>query len=187
MKPIKFTLNGLSIQAELESKVAKKDLYGYAKKVVLKDDVVLEKGYISAEGQLIPRKALSLEKCDPLGTPLEPVQIELNGEDAVKRPSTLEEAADLLPAQLADLVGFNVTDVYPITIQITPGVYATQFAYYANILRKEAFLLVKESGQAFLLVGESKSTAWIGNVVLYDFFNSSEEDEDGDELDFDMI
>lgn len=187
MKPIKFILEGVPIEGALQSKVAKKDLYGYAKKLVLKGDVPLEKGYISSEGKLIPRKALSLEKCDPLGSPIEAIQIELNGEVAEKKPSTLEEPAQLVQAKITDLVGFNVTDVYPLQLKLNPGLYATQFSYYANILRKEAFLLVKEDDQAFLLVGEAKSTAWIGNVVLYDFFNTTEEEEESDELDFDMI
>jgi len=187
MKPIQFNFNGQVIEAELDSKVNKKDLYGYAKRIVQKDGVVLDRGYLTPDGNLISRKAIELEKCDPEGTPLEDILTEVNGEIATKLPSTFEQAQNLNKVDFKELIGFNVSDVYPITINnLEPGLYSTSFSYYASIARKEAFVLVKNDS-AYLLAGESKATSWVGNIVYYDFFNTAEEEEDSEELDFDMI
>ena len=70
MPSISFTNNGKSISYELEKKVTKEDLYGTLKRLVVKGDEVLERGYLTADGHPVPAFAISTERLDPEGTPI---------------------------------------------------------------------------------------------------------------------
>ena len=68
MPSIAFTVNGKSASYELAKKVTKEDLYGSLKRLVVKGDEVLERGYLTADGHPVPASAISTERLDPEGT-----------------------------------------------------------------------------------------------------------------------
>jgi len=188
MKELKFKLADQVIPSQLDSKVDKKCLYGYAKKVAEKDGKYLTKGILCPDGQLFKREEVLTAYVDPEGTPVEDVITEVNGKPAVMQPSAFDQENPLKPVPLTSLIGFNVSDVYPLdNIAIAPGLYQTQFTYRRSFQSKDAFVLVKPN-EAYLLVGQLKRTALIGLTVTYDFFDAEASGgEDADELDFSMV
>jgi len=188
MKELKFNLNGKTISAGLASKVDKKSLYGYAKRIVEKDGRPLARGILRPDGHLLRRDELTTAYVDPQGTPVEAVVTEIDGKPAQLQPSSFDQESPLTPVSLTTLVGFNVTDVYPLeNVTLPPGLYQTAFTYRKALQPKEAFLLVKE-GEAYLLAGRMKKTAFVGLNVAYEFFDAeSEPQEESEELDFSML
>lgn len=189
-KEITFSLNGQRLAAELESQVSKRDLYGYSKKSVEKEGHRLARGYLSPEGQLLRQRELSSVRLDPEGTPVEEPTVLISGNPAEYQPSAFDRENPLDPVPLTDLIGFNVSNVYPLILQdqIPSGLYATSFAYRKSYLLKDAYLLVKEEKEAYLLVGVAKKTTFVGLNVTYDFFDAEDMEEgDEDELDFAMV
>ena len=79
-----------------------------------KGDEVLERGYLTESGSPVPAARLSSVGLDPEGTPLEKETVLYDGEERELLPSSFDEAADLTEADLTALVGFCVTDVYPL-------------------------------------------------------------------------
>ena len=153
MPSISFTINGKSLSFELEKKVTKEDLYGTLKRLVVKGGEVLERGYLTADGHPMPTSAISTERLDPEGTPIEKEEVLYDGEVREILPGSFDEAAPLEPAPILTLVTFCVTDVYPLTSEggLVKGLYHTWFSYRKSPERKDAYLLVKETG-VFLLV-----------------------------------
>lgn len=187
MKEISFKLNGEVFTGQLATKVDKKDLYGFSKTIAEKDDQSLSRGYLYADGRLLTRQQISYARLDPDGTPTEDIIVELDGKPAEMYPSSFdcENPLEILP--ITALAGFNVIDIYPIEeIDLPPGLYRTQFSYRKNYFLKDAFLLVK-SDETFLLTGEMKKTAFVGLTITYDFFDTNDEIESEDELDFSMF
>lgn len=181
---------GATHQFELLRKVSKDDLYGRVKKVVEKEGETLQRGFLGPDGSVIPARALSSVRLDPEGSLIEKEETYFDGVVAVTLPSSFEEAAPLEPVPLTSLVGFCVTDVYPLQGEgVAAGLYRTWFSYRKSPERKEAMLLVKEGG-TFLLVGAHKMSPFVGQTVVYDFFDAVDDGDDGDEdeeLDFAMM
>lgn len=190
MPSISFTINGKSLSFELEKKVTKEDLYGSLKRLVVKGDEVLERGYLTADGHPMPASAISTERLDPEGTPIEKETVLYDGEERELLSSSFDEAAALEEADLIALAGFCVTDVYPLEgTGLAKGLYHTWFSYRKSPERKDAYLLVKETG-VFLLVGYSKNSPFVGKVVPYELFDADDADSgaaDDEEMDFAMM
>lgn len=189
MPAISFTLGGNDITCELARKVTKDDLYGRLKKLTIKGDEVLGRGYLTADGRCVPASAISNGKLDPEGTPVAKEEILYDGESREMLPSSFEEAAALEPAPLASLASFCVTDVYPLEgATLDKGLYSTWFSYRKAPERKEAFVLSKDGG-TFLLVGYAKNSPFVGQVVPYELFDaeSAGGDEEDEEMDFAMM
>src|SRR5688572_6528735 len=55
-KPITFTFSGETLQAQLESKIEKADLYGKSRMIVEKDGVILTKGTLLPTGELLRKE-----------------------------------------------------------------------------------------------------------------------------------
>ena len=188
-KPIQFNLAGRSITATLGTRISKRDLYGYAKRTVEKEGQILTRGYLSADGRLMANRELSSVRLDPEGTPMEEPMTEIEGEPAELYPSSFDQENSLDPVPWKRLIGFNVSDVYPLAeLDLPAGVYETGFSYRKSYQPKEALILVKQDGEAFLLTGVTKRTTLVGQTVAYEFFDAADELEtDEDELDFSMI
>jgi len=188
MKTIKFKLGGQAFAAELGSRIEKKALYGFSKKVVEKEGKELSRGVLSPDGRLLRRDEISAVKLDPEGTPVEDIVTELDGEKAELKPSSLDIENELSSVPMIRLASFAVSDVYPIdALTLSPGLYETEFSYRKSIQPKEALLLVKDT-QGFLLVGTAKRTTFVGLNVAYSFFDAEDVDtEEGEELDFSMV
>lgn len=189
MPAISFTLGGNDITCELARKVTKDDLYGRLKKLTIKGDEVLGRGYLTADGRCVPASAIANGKLDPEGTPVDKEEILYDGESREVLPSSFEEAAALEPASLASLASFCVTDVYPLEgATLDKGLYSTWFSYRKAPERKEAFVLSKDGG-TFLLVGYAKNSPFVGQVVPYELFDaeSAGGDEEDEEMDFAMM
>ena len=188
MKELKFNLDGKTVTAGLASKVDKKSLYGYARRVVEKDGRPLARGILCPDGKLLRRDEVTTAYVDPEGTPVEPIVSEVDGKPAELQPSSFDLESPLAPVPLKTLIGFNVTDVYPLeNVALSPGLYQTAFNYRKALQPKEAFVLVKE-GEAYLFVGRMKKTAFVGLNVAYEFFDAeTEQQEESEELDFSMV
>jgi hypothetical protein len=187
MKEISFKLNGDVFVAKLGSRVEKKDLYGFSKTVAEKDNHPLTRGYLLADGRLLTRQQLTYARLDPEGSPIDAIAVELDGQVADQYPSSFDIENPLEPVSLTTLADFNVSDIYPLDeVDLAPGLYATQFNYRKTYSPKDAFLLVK-SDEAFLLIGETKKTAFIGLTFAYDFFDAEGDADEDDELDFSMF
>jgi hypothetical protein len=188
MKEIKFQLNGAVVTAGLGTRVEKKALYGYSKYIAEKDGVALSRGYLDQDGALLQRAAMASLKLDPEGSPVEDVITEIDGTEAALVPSSFEREADLTPQPWTALVGFNVTDVYPLEeVSVAPGLYQTEFNYRKSATPKEALMVVKADG-AWLLVGVRRTPTFVGLSVAYSFFDSEDEAEGEEaEMDFSMI
>jgi hypothetical protein len=188
MKEIKFKFGDQMLSGLLGSRIEKKALYGYSRRVAEKDGKVLSRGALSADGRLLRRDEIAAIKIDPEGTPVDDIMTELDGVLAELKPSVFEQDNLLEEAPLVRLASFTVSDVYPLDeLGLKPGLYATEFSYRKSIQPKEALLLVTD-GQGFLLVGEAKQTTFIGLSVAYSFFDTEEEEtEEGEELDFAMV
>jgi hypothetical protein len=188
MKEIKFKLADRVLTAQLGSRVEKKALYGYSRKVAEKEGKILSRGLLSADGRLLRRDEVSLVKLDPEGTPVEEIVTEVDGQIAELQPSAFEQENELRPTTLVRLATFAVSDVYPVDeLPLEPGLYETRFSFRKSIQPKEALLLVKENA-GYLLVGEARQSAFVGLHVTYSFFDADEEPtEEGEELDFSMV
>jgi len=187
MKDIKFKSGDRVLTAQLGSRIEKKALYGYSKKVVEKDGRILSRGVLCPDGRLLRRDEISVVKMDPEGTPVGELQTEMNGQPAEMKPSALDIENPLTPVSLSRLADFVVSDVYPIeALDLTPGLYETEFSYRKSIQPKEALLLVK-GAESYLLVGVSKQSAFVGLDVVYAFFDEEDTEAEGEELDFSMV
>lgn len=188
MKALTFQLDDQVVTVELGKKITKRDLYGYAQKIVEKDGRSLQRGYLNADGQMLQRTQIDYAKLDPEGTPIEELIVEIDGESAVLYPSSFDKAYALESVPLETLIGFNVLDVFPLFNlgDIPPGLYQTEFSYRKTYNLKDTLLLVNAADSGFLLIGEPKSTTFVGLNVAYDFFDAETDDEEED-LDFSMV
>lgn len=189
MPAISFTLGGKQISGELSRKVTKDDLYGRIKKLTIRGEEVLARGYLTADGRCVPSSAISNGRLDPEGTPVEDEEILLDGESREALPSSFDESSPLEAAPLSSLASFCVTDVYPIEgAELEKGLYSTWFSYRKSPERKEAFVIAKDGG-TFLLVGYAKNSPFVGSIVPYELFDSDGDtgDEEEEEMDFAMM
>jgi hypothetical protein len=189
MKEITFKLGERAVVAQLGSRVEKKALYGWSRRVAEKDGRVLSRGALSPDGRLLRREEIALVKLDPEGSPVAEPVTEVDGQPAAPQPSSFEQATTLVPVPLARLATFAAGDVYPLDgVDLAPGLYATEFSYRKAIQLKEALLLVKAGGEAWLFTGTTKQTAFVGRDVTYSFFDAEDDAaEEGEELDFSMV
>ena len=187
-KSIAWRLGEQVYQIELGAKVDKKALYGYARRVVERDGRWLKRGFLCPDGTLIRNDAVSLVKVDPQGSPVEDVITEISGKVPELLPSSFDQENKLEPVPLSTLIGFNVRDSYPLSGSTLPaGLYATTFSYRKSLQYQDALVFVNET-EAWLLVGTFKLSTFVGQTVVYDFFDA-EADETGDseDLDFAMV
>ncbi len=187
MKELRFKLGERVVTGQLGSRIEKKALYGYSKRLVEKDGKTLNRGVLCPDGRLLRRDQISILRVDPEGSPIEDVATELDGELADLKPSAFDQDNLVRSVPLTRLVTFVVSDVYPLdALDLEPGLYATEFSYRKSIQPKEA-LLLKKGADAYLLVGTAKQTTFVGETVAYSFFDAEDEEEEGEELDFSMV
>ncbi len=189
MPAISFTFAGKAFTCELSRKVTKDDLYGRLKKLTIKGDDVLARGYLTDEGRCVPASSISNSRIDQEGTPVEKEEVLYDGKVCEALPSSFEEPATIELAPLTSLASFCVTDVYPLEgSALEKGLYSTWFSYRKSPERKEAFVLSKAGG-VFLLVGYTKNSPLVGQIVPYELFDAegASGDEEDDEMDFAMM
>jgi len=188
-KPISWRLGEQVYAIELGAKVDKKALYGYARRVVEREGSYLKRGFLCPDGTLIRNDAVSLVKADPLGSPVEDVITEIAGKVPELLPSSFDTESKLERVPLTAVIGFNVRDSYPLSGPMPPaGLYKTTFSYRKSFQYAEALLYAKE-GEGWLFVGTPKLTTFVGQTIVYDFFDAELEETagEGEELDFAMV
>jgi hypothetical protein len=172
----------------LGEKVTKDALYGEVRTIVEKDGAPLERGYLLPDGTLLRRAQMASIGADGEGTPVEPLQALVDDQPIEQQPSSFEKAGELRGVPLTRLVGFSVTDVYALEAGgLKPGLYETTFNYRKSYQPREAMILVKADGEAWLLVGVCKHTAFVGKALAYEFFDAAGDDDSADPLDFSMM
>ena len=67
-KPISFNLAGKKLSIGLGTKIDKRALYGSARRIAEKNGQELERGLLLADGNLLPRNAISSVRVDPDGS-----------------------------------------------------------------------------------------------------------------------
>jgi hypothetical protein len=192
MPALQLLLNGASMTAQLRNKVTKDDLYGSVKRVVESEGRLLERGYLLPDGRTIRRTQVAYASMDAEGSVAEDPTTYIGEQPAVQIPSSFEQDCPLAPVPLQRLVHFAVGDVYALDVAGLPaGLYETSFNYRASYAPREAFVLVRGSGdaaEAFLLVGDTKSAPFVGQTLSYEFFDAQAgAEEDTDPLDFSMM
>ncbi|MBD8525259.1 hypothetical protein [Pseudomarimonas arenosa] len=188
-KTLNFRLGEQVLGFELGSKVDKRALYGYAKRIAEFDGTQLVRGLLLSDGRLLPAQSTSYVRVDPEGSPIEEPSLSLDGQPAELKPSSFDQEAPLESVPLSRLCAFQVRDVYPLQgAGLANGLYRTEFNYRKSAQPNEALLLVRDDAQAFLLVGQMKQPAFIGLAVSYDFFDAEgEAGEEEDSFDFSMV
>ena len=186
-RSLNFKLGEAQLSYVLDSKVDKKALYGYARRIAEKDGKVLSRGLLLADGRLLPSSALSSLRADPEGSPVAPIETEIDGVAAEQKPSSFDVESPLEPVPMIQLAEFQVSDTYPlIGTGLAPGLYRTEFNYRKSHQTRDALVLVRPH-DAFLLVGAAKRSTFLSLSVAYDFFDAEADADDADELDFSMI
>lgn len=186
-RSLQFRHGEAVIAFEVGAKVDKKALYGYAKRIAEKDGKALSRGLLMADGRLLPTSAVSYVRVDPLGSPVEPVVQQQEGQPVELKPSSFDVELPLEPVSMARLAEFQVSDVYPLAGEgLAAGLYRTEFNFRKSPQAKDALLLVR-GAEAFLLVGVARRSTFLELSVAYDFFDAAAEAEDADELDFSMV
>src|SRR5690242_14534174 len=94
-KPIRFSLDGVTLSAYLDSKVSKDDLYGRAAVVVEKDGRRLQKGTLLPDGSLLRKEEVTTLALDAEGTPVEAPRTFVDGAEATPEISSLKRANSL--------------------------------------------------------------------------------------------
>ena len=188
-KVFKLSVAGQDIDAGLQSKISKDDLYGRVEHVVEQGGKALERGWLLPDGAIFRKSQAAMTSVDPEGSPAEPPEILSAGQKIELRPSSFDTGERLEPVALETVARFVTMDVYPLeTPGLAPGVYRTTFNYRKSARPRDALVLVREDG-AFLLVGQLKACPMIGRTVAYEFFDAAAgaAEEMGDPLDFSMM
>lgn len=187
MKELRFKLGERVLTGQLGPRIEKKALYGYSRRLVEKEGKPLSRGVLCPDGRLLRRDQITNLRVDLEGTPVDEIATELDGELADLKPSAFEQDNPLEPVPLVRLATFAVSDVYPVdALDLAPGLYATCFSYRKSIQPKEALLLRKEA-EGYLLVGTTRQAPFLGETVVYSFFDADDEDEESEDLDFSMF
>jgi hypothetical protein len=187
-KTIKLNAAGKEIEAGLQSKVSKDDLYGRVEQVVEQAGKALERGWLLPDGAIFRKSQVAMTSVDPEGSPAESPDILSAGQKVELRPSSFETGESLEPAPLELIARFVTTDVYPVDAPgLSAGIYRGNFNYRKSARPRDALLLVRDDG-AFLLVGQLRACPMVGRTVAYEFFDTAAAaDEAGDPLDFSMM
>lgn len=188
-KSLKLNVGGKEIDASLDSKIGKDDLYGRVDRIVEQGGKRLERGWLLPDGITYRKSQVSMTGVDPDGSPAEPTEVRCAGQKMELRPSSFDGVEPLTPVPLELLARFVVTDVYPIACPgLAPGAYRGNFNYRKSARARDALALVREDG-AFLLVGQFKACPMVGRTVAYQFFDAaaSAAEESTDPLDFSMM
>jgi len=188
-KTLKFKVASAEINATLESKIGKDDLYGRVDQIVELDGRRLERGWLLPDGAIYRRSQVSATSVDPDGSPAEPPEIQSAGQKMELRPSSFDGEEKLESVPLETVARFVTTDVYPIEVTgLAPGLYRGSFNYRKTARPRDALILVRDDG-AFMLVGQLKRCPMVGRTVAYEFFDAAAgaAEEAGDPLDFSMM
>jgi len=181
--------NGKPVEASLQSKIGKDDLYGRIECEVQQNGKRMERGWLLPDGLTFRRSQVSATSVDPEGSPADPPEVQCAGQKVELRPSSFDGEESLEPVPLETLARFVTNDVYPLEVtNLSPGLYRGLFNYRKSARQRDALVLVREDG-AFLLAGELKACPMVGRTVAYQFFDAAvgAAAEEGDPLDFSMM
>jgi len=188
-KILKLKVAGQAIEASLQSKVGKDDLYGRVEHEVEQDGKRMERGWLLPDGVTLRRSQVAMTSVDPEGSPAEPPEVQCAGQKVELRPSSFDSEECLEPAPLETLARFVTMDVYPLEATgLSPGLYRGLFNYRKSARQRDALVLVRADG-AFLLAGQLRSCPMAGRTVAYQFFDAAAggAEEEGDPLNFSMM
>ncbi len=181
------------------SKVDRKSLYGYKKRIYLDDQgkecvranleeetgIVFANGdmtscHVDAKGNYIDKKNLEA--------------VDLNGKKVSKQESTLGNQVKLVPTTVEDALNLKVNSVYHLTpkdfdkelqTKLDKGeVFAFPFNYFADFKLEDGIIL-KGDKDYFALIGRHTTCHWVGENSD-EIPEEVEEFEDND-LDFEMM
>jgi hypothetical protein len=187
-KILKLKVAGKPMEASLQSKVGKDDLYGRVEHEVEQNGQRLERGWLLPDGMTFRKSQVAMTSVDPEGSPAEPPEVQCAGQKVELRPSSFdaEETLELVP--LETLARFVTIDVYPLeTTGLSPGLYRGYFNYRKSARPRDALVLVREDG-AFLLSGQLKACPMAERAVAYQFFDApAGAEEESDPLNFNMM
>lgn len=188
-KPLTLIFNNQEVTVELGTSIKKEDLYGKKSTSVEINSQVLEKVLVTPLGEVIRASATSVVKDDGSGSPLEATLTYSaeNGQlsaylSSFKEPRILESATKEEAATMC------AESVYPVAQHsLEEGFYKTKFAYRDSPKLQDAILIASGVGPSFLVVGEARQPALIGQTEGYEFFDAEDENDSSDELSFDMF
>jgi len=181
------------------SKVDRKKLYGYKKRIYLdeKGKECLRANLEEETGIVFANSDVSSCYVDQQGNFLDKKDLEAideNGKKVKKEESTLGQEVKLSPLTIEDALNLKVNSVYALeptnfdpklkTALDQGQLFQFKFNYFADYKLEDAILLKSEKDY-FALIGRSTMCRWIGEDTS-DVPEDVEEFEDND-LDFEMI
>lgn len=188
LKTIPLQLNEKAVEISIGSTINREELYGKTQKSVEKDGTLLEKVTLSPEGEVFLSSDFTHLKVDGDGSLAEkPLAQTSEGVPLETQVSSFKERRTIEAATPTELAALKVQSVIPATTDFPVGLYKTQYTYRDSPTLNTAILNVTPEG-AFLLVGETFETPFVGKTTTYDFFTDDEdESEEEEEMSFDMF
>lgn len=177
MKALNFQFENNPIAVELDSAVNRDELYGRVSRVVQSPEAEpLCKGILTQDGALLPASAVMHAKIDAKGSLVGGSIFEREGQPVVPTLSSFKEARPLTAIKVEELATLAVESVYPIKApdSLPPGYYSSTFNYRDALAPADAILVIKKDAPSFLLVGEKKTFAAVGQGSVTDLFNGTE-------------
>ena len=181
-KTITIHHNGESSDVEISSSIKREAIYGKTQTVVEIDGKTLKRGTLTQNGELFTRQQLDYVKTDEKGSPSE--KPELLAEDTVeKQEASFKRGLTLTQGSIIDVLEQPMDSYYHLEgIKLEPGIFKTDFNFRAGI-PSPALLIVREDGNAFLLITNERLSTWIGETQAYEFFDAENNDEEEEEED----
>ncbi len=141
-------------------------------------------GYFDEDGLWYPSR--ELVGLDAEGRPLEKVDSTLGVEQALEGPVPVERVLDL---RVSSVYALSPVDVDEALVEELRGgaIFEFRFNYRADYQAETALLLASADGDLFALVGRPTEPAWNDPQEVVPAFVGLDEEEDDDDLDFEMF
>lgn len=186
-KSFKVLAESNPIQIRIEGSIGREELYGKQKLTVEKDGP-LEKVVLAPWGEIFSPGDFKTQRVDSSGTLAEKAAAcDEAGTALEPHVSSFKETRPITPAQWREMATFRAKDTMPAKCALAPGLYRTKFCYRDSVDLQDAFLVNKEDGSAFLLVGEVAEAPLRGKEETYDFFDQDDSAEESSDMSFDMF
>jgi hypothetical protein len=202
-KPLVFEFEGQNLSFEM-TKVDRAKLYGYKEVEVLNEDgelcelatladdghTIVPKGgtglgFLSADGSWSEKS--ELRPVDLNGQPIVPVGSSFGTIIPLSQPTTLN---DYLDHTIRSVYVMQTEDGVGLVERIRNGaIYKFPYSFRGGIEYDSAFLLANEAGQVFMAVGNPAGLDFVGLPQVSSLGSDDDGgiDEEGDEMDFNMI
>ena len=174
-----------SITLNILPTINREDLHGKSTLKAVNKGEPLKRAFLRPNGEIVQSTDRKLGDCDPEGSIVEKVTTAaIIGAPTEMKASSADRGMNLTAGVPTDLAGYAIDRFFPVElVGLAPGIYHTDFNNKPTTTPEAAVLVVKEGGEAFLLVGERRPTIWVGNTPNYEFFGAEASEDESSETD----